>query len=527
VTNNKMIGKYEIIATLGQGGYGTVYRVIESILNVERALKVLHPVLMSDPSFIDRFRKEAQIMAKLEHPNIVPIYEMDQVGEHIYIAMKYMLGGSLNNLLLENKRLNFQRALEITQQIAEALEYGYQRSEQLVHCDIKPANILFDEYGIARLGDFGFAKLLSDGTSTSLSNSGGIVGTPAYIPPEIWDGRKASPATDVYSLACTFFEMITGDILFEGSTKQVIRKHIIDEPQFPKKWTADVPEGIAEVLKIALAKSVEDRYPRAKEFIESLERLAKKEKPEIIDEHDIPMVLIPKGSFLMGSEDGDDDEKPVHEVFLDEYHVDRYPVNNKQFCDFLNLTVYEWKPKSRATLIKQFSGNWVVDKEYEEHPVTSVSWYDARAYCEWRGGRLPTEAEWEKAARGGLVGKRYPWGDEKPICKRSERNGAQFNSCNGKTVPVGSFSPNGFGIYDMAGNVWEWVADWYDNDYYSKSEDENPHGSYTGEKRVIRGGSWDDDPHNLRVSYRLSVNPNRSYLNLGFRCVFGVIRHDH
>jgi serine/threonine protein kinase len=530
------IGKYEIIDTIGQSDYSTVYRVKDKNMNVEYALKVLNPVLMTDPNFFERFRKEALNMSRLEHPNIVPVYEIDQIGEHIYIAMKYMPGGSLSDVIAKKKTLPFQEALEITKQITAALEYGYQQAEQLVHRDIKPANILFEKDGRARLSDFGFAKLMTEGDSLSLSRSGGIVGTPAYISPEVWDGKQASQATDVYSLACTFYEMITGEILFEGSTSQVISKHVVGEPIFPDKWAEDVPEGIEEILRKALAKDIKDRYVEAKGFIECLERLSEKEKPktpsviklkkEIIDEHGVPMVLISEGSFMMGNKDGNNNEKPVHDVWLEMYYFDIFQVTNESYAQFLSEKGNQreddrlwFTEESKYVKIHKVKGKWQADYGYENYPVIEVTWYGASAYCEWRGGRLPTEAEWEKAARGGLSGRKYPWGNEEPICSKGAKNGANFRECNENgVIRIGSYAANGYGLFDMAGNVWEWIADWYASDYFGKSINKNPKGPKTGELRVLRGGSWVNGSYRLRVSDRFWFIPNLTHYHYGFRC---------
>jgi serine/threonine protein kinase len=545
---NKTIGKFEILETLGQGGYGIVYRVKDTILNVERALKVLHPVLLADPTFIERFKREAQIMARLDHPHIVPVYEMDQISEHVYISMKYVPAGSLKDVLKHQGRLSFDRALEITKQIASALEYAYQQPEKLIHRDIKPSNILFEKDGSVRLSDFGFAKALSSADSISLSASGGMIGTPNYMAPEIWRGKGATAATDVYSLACVFYEMITGEMLFSGETPaDIMTKHVLDEPKFPTDWSVGIPDGINGVLGKAFSKDTGLRYNTAKKFIDALNGLKKDSQGiivptiiienRLIDEHGIPMKLIPSGAFMMGEQEGVgfrecqkyfndckeywfDGESPVHNVWLDDYYIDVYLVTNRQFVKFLNVSNYDWNNYSIITEIRQYSGKWVVEKGHEEFPVTCVSWYDAQAYCEWRGVRLPTEAEWEKAARGGLSRKRYPWGDEKPICLQGAKNGANYQECreNG-IVRIGSYAPNGYGLFDMAGNVWEWVADWYDDSYYIQSHERNPRGPYTGEERVLRGGSWDDDASDLRVAFREWNDPIQSGPHFGFRCV--------
>jgi formylglycine-generating enzyme required for sulfatase activity len=198
-----------------------------------------------------------------------------------------------------------------------------------------------------------------------------------------------------------------------------------------------------------------------------------------------------------------DDEKPVHTVYLKAFWVDQIEVTQAQFKKFVRA--------------ENYSANACGDGD--DYPVACVSWYDAQAYCDWAGRRLPTEAEWEKAARGGLEGKAYPWGDEAPLCAPGAQNGAQYDSCNGQTVPVKTFAANGYGLYDMAGNVWEWVADWYQSDYYANSPSRNPLGPEVGSHRILRGGSWSYNVNYLRVAYRHGDLPEYSASNIGFRCV--------
>ena len=220
------------------------------------------------------------------------------------------------------------------------------------------------------------------------------------------------------------------------------------------------------------------------------------------------MVLVPAGEFPMGSNTDQDDEKPVHWVHLDDFTIDRYEVTNRKYLDFVKTT-------NRPYTSEGYSGvagrNPLIGPS---QPVMGVSWYDAYAYCQWAGLRLPTEAEWEKAARG-TDARLYPWGDQEPDTVR-----ANCDSRLDSTTAVGSF-PEGsspYGALDMAGNLWEWVQDGYDPEYYTRSPYENPTGPIRATKAVFRGGSWLTPPDMLRSSNRNSDTPTRKSRDVGFRC---------
>jgi sulfatase modifying factor 1 len=232
-----------------------------------------------------------------------------------------------------------------------------------------------------------------------------------------------------------------------------------------------------------------------------------------------PMVLIPEGPFLMGSNEGLPNERPEHKVSLDAYHIDQFEVTIKLFSKFLEETKHPAPPL------------WEEDAEgvTASRPAVGVSWLDAQAYCKWAGERLPTEAEWEKAARG-TDGRRYPWGHMQPFVDIANYNRGQWVSYAITLIPVdtlggmsvrhgskeGGKSP--YGLYHMAGNAAEWVSDWYDREYYAKSPDKNPKGPADGDRRVIRGGSWNDTPAGLRASSRIAAEPDFQDLTVGFRC---------
>jgi len=217
------------------------------------------------------------------------------------------------------------------------------------------------------------------------------------------------------------------------------------------------------------------------------------------------MVLIPAGEFTMGSDEGGSDEKPKHDVYLDAYYIDKYEVTVGQFRKFCSAT--------RTNMPGQPSWN-----EGDNYPVVNVSWDDASAYASWAGKRLPTEAEWEKAARG-LNGRVYPWGY---TWDSSKCNNGEPNSTDGyaNTAPVGSF-PQGaskYGVLDMAGNVWEWCSDWYNEIYYQSSPSRNPTGPSSGLVRVGRGGSWNSGLALCRTVNRGSYLPELRTIYYGFRC---------
>jgi formylglycine-generating enzyme required for sulfatase activity len=237
------------------------------------------------------------------------------------------------------------------------------------------------------------------------------------------------------------------------------------------------------------------------------------------------MVYIPEGEFLMGSEDGESDESPPHAVFIDAFWMDEHEITVAQYAKFLNEmgnkneSGASWMNENAVNInIQYINGNWQPVPGYEAYPVVEVTWYGARAYCDWSKKRLPTEAEWEKAARGGLEDNQYPWGNVEPECEPGENNGAQFAECGGGTVNVMSFSQNEFGLYDMAGNVWEWVSDQYSHDYYEKATAINPQGPLNGAGPILRGGSWKTEAYQLRSAFRIWNDADRTFSDVGFRC---------
>lgn len=316
-----------------------------------------------------------------------------------------------------------------------------------------------------------------------------------------------------------------GKIIFPGKGKKIVWNVGEDLPEVDLKnlkirIIADDGVRIVTGQEREVRKPFEAFYTKPTEVLTTTPKVRDDKPPK----DGSAMVLIPAGEFQMGSNDGDPDERPVHTVYLDAFYIDVYEVTNAQYRKFVEATGRE---KPILWRFPHYSD--------PEQPVVGVTWEDANAFAKWAGKRLPTEAEWEKAARGGLIGKKYYWGDE-PNPPKGAGNFADLSAKEAfpnwsiipgyrdgfsHTAPVGCFSPNGYGLYDMGGNVWEWCADWYDPNYYSRSPKENPRGPASGQDHVLRGGSWFQDNGSTRIANRYDYSESYSInfsSRIGFRC---------
>ncbi|MBI5494313.1 MAG: SUMF1/EgtB/PvdO family nonheme iron enzyme [Deltaproteobacteria bacterium] len=228
-------------------------------------------------------------------------------------------------------------------------------------------------------------------------------------------------------------------------------------------------------------------------------------------------VQVASGPFVMGSDHGAPDERPVHAVQVSAVKLDRHEVTNRRYRDCMRAGACS----APALPTSHRRPAYFESPAFDDYPVIFVSWNQAAQFCHFAGGRLPTEAEWEKAARGPAPDTReYPWGKERPDCRRANLGGA--GSCVGDTDRVGR-RPDGaspYGAMDLAGNVWEWVQDWYGADYYSVSPGRDPQGPAKGSLKVMRGGCWESGASSLRASCRRAELPNAWADNVGFRCVY-------
>jgi eukaryotic-like serine/threonine-protein kinase len=614
-------GKYIIRALLGRGGFGFVYLADDTLLHGPVALKELIPALVGDEEILRRFLAEARATMRLTHPRIVRSHDVFAERGNYYIVMEYMAGGSLEARLVERGALPVEEAVRVAAEVCDGLAHAH--AEGVVHCDLKPANVLFDGRGHAKIADFGIAHVPSEMLSRSWHTQGGFTaGTLPYMSPEQADGVRDDPRVDVYAVAAVLYRMLTGRPYLDFDTRETpgaqaenVLRIRGKAPVPPGAYNRGVPGWLDAVVLKGLAKRPEGRHDSAAELRKALLRrepprvtaspagllVAKtvltaphsapahslsrpkpralpswfwlgvggalalfalvvavtawisgrghdrtpiavslttvpgraplsvastRESPEAatpapasepavgvgsmtVSERDgMTLVYVPAGVFLMGSTDADpeaaSDEKPQHAVTLEAFWIDRTEVTAGQYRACVTSGKCA-EPKCTG------SGKG-------DHSVVCVSWQDAAIYCAWAGRRLPTEAEWEKAARG-ADGRKYPWGNASPDCARANYRG-QGGGCVGGTSAVGSHPAGAspYGALDMAGNVWEWVNDRYDGGYYSVSPGGDPQGPPAGASRVLRGGAWYYGGTYLRVAGRHYHVPTYQHFGIGFRC---------
>lgn len=516
--NGTRLGAYDIEDVVGEGGAGMVYRARDSTRDRTVAIKVLHPSLTGDSEVRRRFVREARLMRTLSHPNIATVYDLIEDARFLGIVMEYVEGPTLAKELERwAGRMPYGEIRAVMSAVLEAMEAAH--CHGVVHRDLKPDNVLLRWRGARvhpKVVDFGIAKLV-DGTTYTIT--GAFLGTCRYMSPEQLEAPQTlTHASDVYSLGVTLFELVTGRCPFEeASNFATMMAHIRAEPPALSSLRDDVPPALERLVRDALAKKPSERPASSAEFRERLLAAipepasdeGEETLPRVVHEADGDLLLIPAGAFAMGPE--------RRSVYLRSFYVDRFPVTNAQFATFLRSTGY--RPDVGAEFVSHFRDG-APPRAREAHPVTQVSWFDARAYAVWAGKRLPTEAEWEKSARG-EDGRRYPWGKADPDASR-----ANYGRQRGATMAVGS-CPAGaspYGVEDLAGNVWEWCEDVDSPEFFLHGPSHDPcnrprSGRAREGRRVVRGGSFLYDARSIRTYSRSSFEPGAYSAGIGFRCV--------
>jgi len=474
---------YAVERAIGHGGFAAVYLVRDLSLKRPLALKVLAPDLLLSATAQERFRREAETVAQLSHPHIVPLHFMGNAGDVFYLAMEYIDGESLADRLEREGRIPVDEATRIMREVASALELAHRRG--VVHRDIKPHNVLLErESGRALVTDFGIARTAEN---SSLTATGMVVGTPAYMSPEQVVGDKVDHRADLYALGIVGYEMLAGRPPFAGSTPtEILMKRVATPAEPVERARPDAPPALAAVINACLQQDPERRVQTAGEIVRSLGgitpvsgghstaeivsgqrrarrqllltlaplalvllvalavwalrgRTARRHRPAAPA---VPagMVAIAGGSYVIGRGDGPAWVRPAHAVVLAPFDIERTEVTVGAYRRFTvaTLTQPPWKMLPDSLL-----------------PVTGVMWAEATAYCAWKypGGRLPSEEEWEAAARGADA-RRYPWGAAWSAAAANTQGARR-----GGLVPVGSYPAGNspLGLEDLIGNVWEWT----------------------------------------------------------------------
>ena len=496
--------RYVIAEQIGRGGMGVVYRAQDTLVNEEVALKLMTPKVLQTQKGQRNFIQEAQLARRLRHENIVAVHDLSWTDHGLlYITMEFLKGNSLRALLRKqrhNRRfLEVRLAVSITRQILTALQYAHR---MVIHRDLKPENIMVLPGEHVKVLDFGLAKAVHDEsappTPAPSRTPNRITGTWSYAAPEQRNLQKVDLRADLYTLGLIFHELLT-------------LRTPMDDPVQVEHVRKDVSPSLLAVHDRALATEPQDRWPSSTAFRQALTEAFEQSYRAVSapqfdsDSADAAastegMVYLEGGSFLMGCNDIPE-EAPEFETRVSAFYMDKYPVTVEQYGQFLEGT---GRPEPRHWESAEYCG--------PKQPVVGVTWEEANAYAAWAGKQLPTEAQWEFAARG-RPNNLYPWGRAEPDttwCNYREYLGMP------SIVTMHEEGQTPEGICDLAGNVYEWTRDPFVP--YNQKDSPTPDQQATP-LCAVRGGCWNSPASDMRCSHRKGVFPESRLPTIGFRCV--------
>ena len=496
-------GRFEIIEVLGEGGMGKVFKAYDTQLQEMVAIKSIHKKFNMNDTVINMFLNEAKTSLKITDKHVIRIRDILHFSDNYYLIMEFVDGIDLRSWMKKNSEIESRDAKSIYFMIRPIFEALVNAHNYTIHRDIKPANIMISEEKHIYLMDFGIATVIKGSKIRDVIKEKNIyVGTPSYMPIEQQRGdTDIDKRVDIYAMGVIFYELLTQ------------QKPLKEDIVFASHFNPSVSVELDRLILKMLAFNREDRYANVEDIIADMDALfsnrLKKIKIEINETGELNLnnfVTVPEGNFFRGSglESKIEVEKPRRKIYLDSYRISIYPVTNSEYLFFLR----------ENDMLDEVREKVYTDKP--NYPVTEVSWDDAVLYCDWIGGQLPTEAQWEKASKG-LRNRVYPWGNE------FNMKYCNIENSMGKSVAVDSYAlgASSYGCYQMSGNVWEWCQDDFMDNFYKKrdSKKKNPIADINSDIKVIRGGSYNFVQSSARSSYRYYAKRNHKDDSIGFRVV--------
>jgi len=498
---------------IGSGGTARVYRVFDQDLGIPLAVKILRPEFCADPGQIDAMRREVLISRALRHPNICPIHDLYEGPQGLGVIMDLLEGQDLKQWIAANRgRLldTLPERLVAFCRIAEALGLAHRR---IVHRDLKPANIYLRNGDISRplIMDFGLSLHGKPGSSFA-------GGTPKYMAPEQYLAPETvDQRTDLFSLGVTAYELLTDGRLPQSSLQDLARTGAVPsvgdaELTPPSRFCAAIPPALDRLVLQLVQSDPANRPGSAAEVCRALEAVELRRgvvAAPRVGRPGGPAIMVQGGVYAIGPRRPGAAEASRRRVTLSAYRIGVHPVTNAEYRAFLTATGYRVP-------------------ELIEHPafgcpgapVVGVNWHDAAAYAAWIGGRLPTELEWEAAAKAGDPEAEFPWGAGEPLATQANIDRVCDHTTAVDSYPAGR---NRWGLWDMCGNVWEWCSDAWEESLLRRLSDgeRDPAGRGDGALRPLRGGSFDSFGSTGRCSFRAKADVHEKRADVGFRVVLG------